>query len=188
MPVKPVPSAIGGVVMRVDFSAAGSGVGSVVVVGERDAWWPEALGARSKVDSLVGSCPWSTPSSANLSPASFSLSLFLFTGLVSTSSTQRALKADGNLSRESSTTSTGPCKGTEGTALGPGPGSPGAGIAGASGAFFASLSSFFVSILALLAPDSPRRTGCTARGCCRFAETVCLLLPEGFIVFSPLCF
>ena len=94
MPVKPVPSAIGGVVMGVDVAAAGSGVGSVVVVGEGDAWRPEALGAPSKADSLVGSCPWSTPSSAMLSPASFSLSLFLLTGLVSTSSTERALKAD----------------------------------------------------------------------------------------------
>ena len=33
-----------------------------------------------------------------------------------------------------------------------------------------------------------RRTGCTARGCCRCAETGCLLLPEKFIVFSALCF
>ena len=37
------------------------------------------------------------------------------------------------------------------TALGPGPGSPGAGIAGASGAVLTSVSSFFVSIFALLA-------------------------------------
>ena len=94
MPVKPVPSAIGGVIMGVDVAAAWSGVRSVVVVGEGDAWRPEALGAPSKVDSLVKSCPWSTPSSAVLSPASFSLSLFLFTGLVSTSSTERARKAD----------------------------------------------------------------------------------------------
>ena len=69
--------------MGVDVAAAGSGVGSVVVVGEGDAWRPEALGAPSKVESLVGSCPWSTHSSAMLSPASFPLSLFLFTGLVS---------------------------------------------------------------------------------------------------------
>ena len=96
MPVKPVPSAIGVVVMGVDVAAAGSGVGSVVVVGEGDAWRPEALGAPSKVDSLVGSCPWSTPSSAMLSPGSFSLSLFLCTGLVSTSSTERALKPPAN--------------------------------------------------------------------------------------------
>ena len=34
----PVPSAIGGVVMGVDVAAAGSGVGSVVVVGEGDVW------------------------------------------------------------------------------------------------------------------------------------------------------
>ena len=80
--------------MGVDAVAAGSGVGSVVVVGEGDAWRPEALGAPSKVDSLVGSCPWSTPSSAMLSPASFSLSLLLFTELVSTSSTERPRKAD----------------------------------------------------------------------------------------------
>ena len=93
-PVKPVPSAIGGVVMGVDVVAAGSGVGSVVAVGKGDAWRPEALGAPSKVESLVGSCSWSTPSSAMLSPASFSLSLILFTGLVSTSSTERAQKAD----------------------------------------------------------------------------------------------
>ena len=33
-----------------------------------------------------------------------------------------------------------------------------------------------------------RRVGCTARGCCRCAETGCLLLPEKFIVFSALCF
>ena len=77
-------------------------------------------------------------------------------------------------SSESSATSTGPCKGTEGTAPGRGPGSPGAGIAGASGAVFASVSSFLVSIFALLAQDSPRRAGCTARGCCRHAETICL--------------
>ena len=61
MPVKPVPSAIGGVVMGVDVAAAESGVGSVVVVGEGDAWRPEALRAPSKVDLLVGSCAWSTP-------------------------------------------------------------------------------------------------------------------------------
>ena len=65
-----------------------------LVVGEGDAWRPEALGAPSKVDSLVRSCPWSTPLSAVLSQASFSLSLFLFTGLVSTSWTERARKAD----------------------------------------------------------------------------------------------
>ena len=80
--------------MGVDAVAAGSGVGSVVVVGEGDAWRPEALGAPSKVNSLVRSCPWSTPLSAMLSPASFSLTLSLFTGLVSTSSTERARKAD----------------------------------------------------------------------------------------------
>ena len=61
--------------MGVDVVAPGSGVGSVVVVGEGDAWRPEALGAPSKVDLLVGSSPWSTPSSAMLSPASFSLPL-----------------------------------------------------------------------------------------------------------------
>ena len=80
--------------MGVDVAAAGSGVGSVVVIGEGDAWRPEALGAPSKVGSFVGSCPWSAPSSAMISPASFSLSLFLFTGWVSTSSTERARKAD----------------------------------------------------------------------------------------------
>ena len=80
--------------MGVDVAAAGSGVGGVVVVGEGDAWRPEALGAPSKVDSLVGSCPWSTHLSAMLSPACFSLSVFLFTELVSTSSTERARKAD----------------------------------------------------------------------------------------------
>ena len=80
--------------MGVDIVAAGSEVGSVVVVGQGDAWRPEALVAPSKVDSLVGSCPWSTPSSAMLSPASFSLSLSLFTGLVSTSSTERARKGN----------------------------------------------------------------------------------------------
>ena len=94
MPVQLVPSAIGGLVMGVDVAAAGSGVGSVVVVGEGDAWRPEALGAPSKVYSLVGSCPRSTPSSAMLSLASFSIPLFLFTGLVSTSLTKRARKAD----------------------------------------------------------------------------------------------
>ena len=62
--------------MGVDVSAAGGGNGSVVVIGEGDAWRPEALGAPSKVGSFGGSCPWSTPSSA-LSPASFSLSLSL---------------------------------------------------------------------------------------------------------------
>ena len=56
--------------MGVDVAAAGSGGGSVVVVGDGDAWRPKALVAPSKVDSLVGSCPWSTPSSAMLSPAS----------------------------------------------------------------------------------------------------------------------
>ena len=80
--------------MGVDVAAAGSGVGSVVVVGEGDAWRSEALGASSKVEPLVGSCPSSTPSSAMLSPASFSLSLFPSTELVSTSSTERARKAD----------------------------------------------------------------------------------------------
>ena len=49
MPVKPVPSIIGGLVMGVDVVAAGSGIGSVVVIGEGDAWRPEALGAPSKV-------------------------------------------------------------------------------------------------------------------------------------------
>ena len=110
MPVKPVPSPIGGVVMGVDVATAGSGVEDVVVVGEGDAWRPEALGAPSKVDSLVRSCPWFTPSSVMLSPASFSLSLFLSTGLVSTSSTEGALKADCSPSSELSAPSTGPCK------------------------------------------------------------------------------
>ena len=82
----------------------------------------------------------------------------------------------------------GPSKGTEGTALGPAPGSRGAGIAGALGAVLTPVSSFFVSIFALLAYDRSRRSGCTARGCCRYAETVCLLLPESFIVISTLCF
>ena len=45
MPVKPVPSAMGGLVMGVDVAAAGS----VVVKGEGDAWRAEALGAPSKV-------------------------------------------------------------------------------------------------------------------------------------------
>ena len=45
MPVKPVPSAIGRLVVEVDVAAAGS----VVVMGEGDAWRPEALGAPSKV-------------------------------------------------------------------------------------------------------------------------------------------
>ena len=80
--------------MGVDVAVAVSGVGSAVLVGEGDTWRPEALGAPSKADSLVGSYPWSTPSSAMLSPASFSLSLFLLIGLVSTSSTERALKAN----------------------------------------------------------------------------------------------
>ena len=176
--------------MGADIAAAGSGVGSVVVVGEGDAWRPEALGAPSKVGSLVGSCPRSTPSSAMPSPASFSLSLFLFTGSVSTSSTERPLKANTSPSSESSGASTGPCNGTEGTAPGsPGPGTTGAGIAGASGAVFTSVSSF-VSILlfALLAQDCPRRAECTARGCCRHAEAVCLLLPESFYEsFSSCC-
>ena len=61
--------------MGVDVAAAGSGIGSVVVIGEGDAWRPEALGAPSKVRSFVRSCPWSSPSSAMPSPASFSLSL-----------------------------------------------------------------------------------------------------------------
>ena len=137
MPVKPVPSAIGGLVKGVDVAAAGS----VVVIGEGDAWRPEALGAPSKVGSCVRSCPCSSPSSAS-SPASFSLSLFLFTGWVTTSSTDRAPKAVLSPSRESSAASTGPSKGSEGTAL------PGAGHAGASGAgaVFTSASSFLVSI------------------------------------------
>ena len=80
--------------MGVNVAAAGSGVGSVVVVGEGDAWRPEALEAPSKVYSLLRSCSCPTPSFAMLSPASFSLSLLLFTGLVSTSSTERARKAD----------------------------------------------------------------------------------------------
>ena len=46
--------------MGVDVAAAGSGVGSVVVIGQGDAWRPEALSAPSKVGSFVGSCPWST--------------------------------------------------------------------------------------------------------------------------------
>ena len=59
---------------------------------------------------------------------------------------------------------------------------------GASGAVLASVSAFFVFIFALLPYDSTQRTGCTARGCCRYAETVCLLLSEGFVVFSARCF
>ena len=43
--------------MGVDVAAAGSGVGSVVVIGEGDAWRPEARGAPSKVGSFVGLCP-----------------------------------------------------------------------------------------------------------------------------------
>ena len=80
--------------MGVDVAAAGSGVWSVVVVGEGDAWRPEALGAPSKADSLLGSCPWATCSCAMLSPPFFPLSVFLCTGLVSTPSTERDLKAD----------------------------------------------------------------------------------------------
>ena len=117
-----------------------------------------------------------------------SLSLFLFTGSVSTSLTERPLKDDSSPSSESSAASAGPCKGTKGTAPGsPGPGTTGAGIAGASGAVFTSVS-LFVSILlfALLAQDSPRRAGCRAPGCCRHAEAVCLLLPEGFMSLSAL--
>ena len=138
MPVKPVPSAIGGLVVEVDVAAAGS----VVVMGEGDAWRPEALGAPSKVGTSVGSCPCSSPSSAP-SPASFSLSLFLFAGCATTSSTDRAPKAVWRPSRESSAVSTGPCKGSaEGTA-------PGAGLAGASGAgaVFTSASTLPGSIL-----------------------------------------
>ena len=70
------------------------------------------------------------------------LSLFLFTGCATTSSTDRAPKALWSPSRESSAASTGPCKGSaEGTA-------PGAGLAGASGAgaVFTSASSFLGSI------------------------------------------
>ena len=61
MPVKPVPSAIGGLVVEVDVAAAGS----VVVLGEGDAWRPEALGAPSQVGSFVRSCPCSSPSYAS---------------------------------------------------------------------------------------------------------------------------
>ena len=43
--------------MGVDVAAAGSGIGSVVVIVEGDAWRPEALGAPSKVGSFVRSCP-----------------------------------------------------------------------------------------------------------------------------------
>ena len=44
------------------------------------------------------------------------------------------------------------------------------------------------SFALLLICACTRRTGCTARGCCRCAETDCLLLPEKFIVVSTLCF
>ena len=143
MPVKPVPSAIGWLVVEVDVAAAGC----VVVMGEGDAWRPEALGAPSKVGTSVGSCPCSSPSSAP-SPASFS-------ALVSSLPLHRlrverpfpsptgAPKAVWRPSKESSAVAIGPCKGsTEGTASG-------AGLAGVSGAgaVFTSASTLPGSIL-----------------------------------------
>ena len=180
MPVKPVPSAIGGLVVEVDVAAAGS----VVVKGEGDAWRPEALGAPSKVGTSVRSCPCSSPSSAP-SPASLSLSLFLFAGCATTSSTDRPPKAVWSPSRESSAASTGPCKGSaEGTA-------PGAGLAVVALALSSRRRPPLLdpsSFTLLLIFARTRRTGCMARGCCRCAETGCLLLPEKFIVVSALCF
>ena len=143
MPVKPVPSAIGWLVVEVDVAAAGS----VVVMGEGDAWRPEALGAPSKVGTSVGSCPCSSPSSAP-SPASFSLSfsslplhrLRLRDHFLHRQGPQRP---SGGHPRSPSAVSIGPCKGsTEGTASG-------AGLAGVSGAgaVFTSASTLPGSIL-----------------------------------------
>ena len=127
IPVKPDPaavSAIGGVVMGVEDVAAGSGVGSGVVVGEGDAGWSVAPGALTKGVPLellgvanAGSRPGSAPSSAPLSSASFSLSLFFPGPLAVSSSTDRPLKAEYKPSRESSAAATpDPCKGAGGAA------------------------------------------------------------------------
>ena len=115
--------------MGVDVAAAGSRVGSVVVIGEGDAWRPEALGAPLKVGSFLGSCPWSRSR---------------FTRCWHCWCLRRRLHV---------------------------------------GVLFLGV---HIRSPFLLIYDCSRRTGCTARGCCRYAETVCLLLPEGFIGISTL--
>ena len=161
MPVKPVPSAIGGLVVEVDVAAAGS----VVVKGEGDAWRPEELGAPSKVGSYIRSCPCSSPSSAS-SPATF-LALPLPLHRLS----------DHHLHL---------CKGSaEGTA----PGSGLAGASGA-GAVFTSASSFLVSIFshpsACMCLYSAHWM--YGAGLLPVRRDRLPLLPEKFIVVSALCF
>ena len=113
MPVKPVPPGIGGIVVGVEV-AAGCEVGSVVVVGEGDAGWPEAPGALSKGNSFMGLRTCSRPSSA-MPSASFSLSCSFFSE--SPPPAESPLKAALNSSIDPSACwSTGPCKGTESNA------------------------------------------------------------------------
>ena len=157
---------------------AGCVAGSVEVVGEGSAGISEAIGAlssgvASKGASLGG--PYPSPvyaSSTPLSTASFSFSFSLQSGPL----TDRPLKATPKPSKESSLR---PLKGTEVTGTSSS-GSPaglgaGAGLAGATeGAVVPAVSLVSRFLFALLAQDSPRRAGCTARGCCRHAGAVCL--------------
>ena len=144
IPVKPDPaavSAIGGVVMGVEDVAAGSGVGSGVVVGEGDAGWSVAPGALTKGVALELSgvaSAGSAPSSASPSSASIALFLFSFPGPLAVSpSTDRPRKAVYKPSRESSAAATpDPDKGAGGAApVTSGPGTSGAGLAGSDAAF-----------------------------------------------------
>ena len=145
------------------------------------------LSVSSKGSSLSG--PYPSPGYASLTPLSTACLWFSFS-LPSGPSTDRPLNATAKPSRESSFS---PLKGTEGTDTS-GSGSPaglgfGAGLAGAiEGAVISAVSLVSIFLFAFLARDSPRRADCTARGCCRHAEAVCLLLPEGFSEsFSSYC-
>ena len=146
----------------------------------------EIRGARSALlrcvlEEVSSSGPYPSPVYASLTPLStacFSFSFCLPSGPL----TDRPLKATPKPSGESSLS---PLKGTEGTGTS-GSGSPaglgaGAGLAGATErAVVSAVFLVSISLFALLAQDSPRRAGCTARGCCRHTGAVCLLLPESF--------
>ena len=166
--------------------------GSVVVVGEGTAGRSEGLGALSSSVSSQGASsggPYPSPGYASSTPLSTACFSFSFS-LPSGPPTDRPLKATPKPSKESSLS---PLQATEGTGTSRS-GSPaglgaGTGLAGATkSSVVSAVSLVSIFLFALLAQDSSQRAGCTAQGCCRHPEAVCLLLPENFYEsFSSCC-
>ena len=162
--------------------------GSVVVVGEGTAGRSEALGALSSGVSSKGASsggPYLSPRYASSTPLCTACFPSTFS-LPSGPPTDRPLKAALRPSRESSLS---PLQRTEGTASPAGSGA-GAGLPSATeGAVVSAVSLVSIFLFALLAQDSPRRAGCTAHGCCRHTEAVCLCYQTAFMrVFQLLLF